>query len=175
MRYVVIGFCVFAAACAAASPTAPTSPATAPASSPIGAGIAATEAKSGSELPFKGNLQASEAVDGALHHLVGSGNGTQLGRFTYTAEITVDEETGNGAGTVTWTATNGDQIVASTTGRILVADFPNGQLTIGETQIITGGSGRFSGASGTISVERSLDLMTGVTGGPFTGTINLGH
>ena len=49
MRYVVIGFCVFAAACAGASPTAPTSSATTssattPSSSQIGSGIVATAA-----------------------------------------------------------------------------------------------------------------------------------
>jgi hypothetical protein len=106
---------------------------------------------------------------------VGTGNGTHLGRFTYTADITVDDETGDGAGTVTWTGANGDQIIASTTGRILVADFPNGRITIGETQIITGGTGRFSRASGTISVERSLDLLTGNTAGSYAGTISAGH
>ena len=47
MRYVVIGFCVFAAACTGAAPTAPTSSATTssattPSSSQIGSGIVAT-------------------------------------------------------------------------------------------------------------------------------------
>jgi hypothetical protein len=141
--------------------------------SQIGGGVAVTEAKGGSELPLKGTLQATEAVDGDLHHLVGTGNGTDLGRFTFTAYITVDEVTGEGVGTVVWTAANGDQIFASTTGEVVLEGFPN--IIITETQIITGGTGRFIAASGTIIVGRSLNLLTGVTIGSFTGTINLGH
>ena len=165
MRYVVIGFCVFAAACAGASPTAPTS-----SLSQSGGGIV-TEAKAGSDLPLKGNLQATEAVDGQMHHLTGAGNATQLGRFTYAADITVDPETGNGVGTVVWTAANGDQLFASTAGQLVSFDFPT--ISLEETQRITGGTGRFAAASGTIIVERSLDLQTGATTGSFNGAIAL--
>ena len=127
----------------------------------------------GSELPFKGNLHATEAVEGNLHSLSGTGNGTQVGQFGYAAAITVDEETGQGLGTVVWTAANGDQIFASTTGEVLGLEFPN--LVLAETQTITGGTGRFAGVTGTVVVNRSLDLLTGVTSGTFTGTIDLGH
>jgi hypothetical protein len=179
MRYVAVGLCVFAAACGSAAPTAPTSSLRSNGGTDLAAdvsgGTAAIQAEHGSELPFTGDVQATEGVNGSLHHLVGTGNATHLGRFTYTADITVDEETGDGAGTVTWTAANGDQIHSSTAGRILVADFPHGRIVIGETQIITGGTGRFSGASGTVSVERSLDLSTGKTAGSFTGTISAGQ
>jgi hypothetical protein len=48
-------------------------------------------------------------------------------------------------------------------------------ITITETQIITGGTGRFIDASGTIILDRSLNLLTGNTTGSYTGTINLGH
>jgi hypothetical protein len=168
MRYVVLGFCVFATAYSGAAPTAPTS-----SLSQIGRGVGVAQAKGGSELPFKGNLQATEAVDGAVHHLVGTGNGTHLGRFTFIADITVDDVTSTGVGTVVWTAANGDQIFTSLSGEVVLVDLPN--LTIMETQIITGGTGRFIDASGTIIVDRSLNVMTGITTGSFTGTINLGH
>ena len=126
-------------------------------------------------MPFEGDLEANEGVEANVHHLVGTGHGTHLGNFTYSADITVDDETGNGAGTVVWTAANGDRIFATTEGHILVADFPNGRITIGETQNITGGTGRFERASGSVSVERSLDLLTGMTSGTFTGALNTGH
>ena len=58
MRYVVIGFCVFAAACTGAAPTAPTSSPTTPSSSQIGSGIVAT-AIGGSALPFNGTYEGS--------------------------------------------------------------------------------------------------------------------
>jgi len=125
----------------------------------------------GSELPFKGNIESTEAVNGALHHLTGTGNGTHLGRFRYSADITVDDQTGDGVGTVIWTAANGDQIFADTHGEIVLLDFPN--LTLRETQVITGGTGRFSGASGTIIVDRWLDLVTGNTTGSYGGRIDL--
>lgn len=180
MRYVVAGFCVFAIACAGEGPTAPT-----PLSPQSGAPTASTSllrqngggvgltAASGLDLPFKGSLQATETIEGSLHQLVGTGNGTHLGQFKYAADITIDPATGEGLGTVTWTAANGDQIFASTTGEVLGLEFPT--LVLAETQIITGGTGRFAGVTGTVVVNRSLDLLTGVTSGTFTGTIDLGH
>jgi hypothetical protein len=111
-------------------------------------------------------------VDGALHHLVGAGDGTDLGRFTYAADITVDEQTGEGVGTAIWTAANGDQIFATTHGEIVLFDVPS--LTLKETQVITGGTGRFSGVSGSLIVDRSLDLLTGNTVGAYSGRISLG-
>ncbi len=187
MRYAILGFCVFATACAGA-PTSPSSVSSGIAtSSPssfsaqvvptftpsVGAGVALTKAKGVSGTPFKGRLQATETVDGNLHHLVGTGNGTHLGRFTYTAEITVDNSTGVGVGSVTWTAANGDQIFASTVGAIV--DISENGVTLRETQTITGGTGRFSEASGTVTVDRTLDFSTGTTTGSFGGTISLGH
>jgi hypothetical protein len=110
-------------------------------------------------------------VDGAVHHLLGAGEGTHLGQFKYSAEITVDEQTGDGVGTVTWTAANGDQIFATTHGAIVLLDFPT--LVLREIQVITGGTGRFSTASGTVIVDRSLDLESGHTTGSYSGTITL--
>jgi hypothetical protein len=56
---------------------------------------------------------------------------------------------------------------------VLGLEFPN--LVLAETQTITGGTGRFAGVTGTVVVHRSLNLLTGVTSGTFTGTIDLGH
>ena len=174
MRYVIVGFCVFAAACSGTTPTGPTSVSRNTEVSAFNREVVAPMAvRSISDLPFKGDLQATEAVEGNLHHLTGTGNGTHVGQFAYAADITIDETTGQGLGTVVWTAANGDRIFASTTGEVLGLEFPN--LALAETQIITGGTGRFAGATGTVVVNRSLDLLTGVTIGTFTGTVNLGH
>ena len=164
MRYVVLGFCVFAAACAEA-PSAPTSP-----SSPIG-GAAATEATGGSELPFRGKLEATETT-GAQRHLVGTGDATQLGRFTLTSDFTVDTTTGIGSGTSIWTAANGDKIFTTFAGQAVIT-FPIATIT--ETHTITGGTGRFAEASGSIVVARSLNIPTLISSGSITGTISLGH
>jgi hypothetical protein len=167
MRFVILGFCLLATACAGAAPTAPAS-----SLSQAGGGPAVTEAKGGSDLPFKGNLQVMETVDGASHTLVGSGNGTHLGHFIFSAHITVNDDTLQGTGTSTWTAANGDQIFSSTTGEAVV-NFPI--VTIEEKQIITGGTGRFIGATGTIILDRSLNLLTGLSTGSFVGTISPIH
>ncbi len=171
MRYVVLGFCVFAAACAGEGASAPTSP-----SSSIG-GAALTEAKNGSALPFKGTLEATETAQfqGAtvLVNLVGTGNATHLGRYTFTFQATVVLATETSSGTATFTAANGDQLFTTVTGHGVATA---GILDIVETHTITGGTGRFVGASGTIILHRSVDTATGITSTiSLTGTINLGH
>jgi hypothetical protein len=164
MRYVVISFCLFAAACAEA-PSAPTS-----LSSPIG-GAAITEAAGGSELPLGGTLEATETA-GAVRHLVGTGEATQLGRFTLTSDFTVDTTTGIGSGTAIWTAANGDKIFTTLAGQAVIT-FPIATVT--ETHTITGGTGRFADASGSIVLVRSLNIPTLTSSGSITGTISLGH
>ena len=106
MRYAVFGFLVFATACGGAAPTAPTS-----SLSQIGGGVATTEAKGGSDLPFKGTYEGLEKVDATMpshHSLVDvTGTATHLGRFTVTADWTLGPT--GGVGTSTWTAANGDR------------------------------------------------------------------
>ena len=46
-----------------------------------------------------------------------------------------------------------------------------GVFRIVEIQTVTGGTGRFSGAKGSFTVERLIDLTTGLTSGSFHGTI----
>jgi hypothetical protein len=58
-----------------------------------------------------------------------------------------------------------------------VADF-TGQAQVGpivsivEQATITGGTGRFAGASGTFTIERLFDPAAGTTSGSFGGTIS---
>ena len=111
MRYAVLGLCLFATACAGGDPSAPTAP-----SSPPG-GVGLTEARSGSELPFRGTLEASEVHTGAfpvLHSvLTGTGQATHLGRYTvgFVFDITIGGMAPSTTiGTFTLTAANGDSI-----------------------------------------------------------------
>ena len=46
-------------------------------------------------------------------------------------------------------------------------------LKIIETYTITGGTGRFAGANGTFTVERTANQATGETSGTMNGTIIL--
>jgi hypothetical protein len=167
MRYLVLGFCVLTAACADTRYSAPTAP-----SSNV-AGAASTEATGGSELPFSGTLQATETVAGAVHQLSGTGEATHLGRFTLLSEFTViPPPVSTASGTATWIAANGDEIFTTVAGQAVIT-FPMAALV--ETHTISGGTGRFVEASGTLVVERSLNIPTLASSGSITGTISLAH
>ena len=167
MRSVAISLCLFATACAGAAPTGPTS-----SLSQIGEGVATTEAKGGSELPFKGTYEGLETVvTPTHHHLDATGNATHLGRFTVTADWTL-APTG-GVGTSTWTAANGDEFFTSFR-RSGVPAPPT--ITFTEIHTITGGSGRFADASGTFTVVQIRGLaMPYNNSATIDGTISLGH
>jgi hypothetical protein len=132
------------------------------------------EAKGGTDLPFRGTLEATETIENPpIHVLSGSGTATHLGRFTIESVFTVTAPPlSTASGKATWTAANGDQIFTTTTGQAIIT-FP--VAAIAETHTITGGTGRFAQASGTIVVERSLNLQTLVSSASLTGTISLGH
>jgi hypothetical protein len=166
MRYALLGVCVFAAACAGEGSRAPTSP------SSSTAAAAGTDGKAASALPFKGTLEGTELVQGAQHHIDGTGNATHLGLVTLASDFTVNETTATGSGTSVWMAANGDQVFTSQTGTAIVT-FPI--VSVSETATITGGTGRFLGASGGFQVKRSVNLLTHVTSGSFNGTITLDH
>ena len=170
MRYVAIGFCVFAAACAGSSPTGPTS-----SLSQIGGGVATTEAKGGSDLPFKGTYEGLETVDATMpshHSLVDvTGNATHLGRFTVAADWMLGAA--GGSGQSKWTAANGDELYTSFTRSGKPAP-PT--ITFTEIHTITGGSGRFTDASGTFTVVQTRGLsMPYNNSATIDGTIDLGH
>jgi hypothetical protein len=166
MRYVVIGFCVFAAACSGAAPTAPTS-----SLSQIGGGVATTAATGGSELPFKGTYEGEETVSTppSHHHLEAAGNATHLGRFTVTADWTVTPAGGIET-SATWAAANGDEFHTSFTRSRVT-------LTFTEIHTILGGTGRFANASGTFTVVqiRALSTLPSDNSATIDGTIDLGH
>ena len=180
MRYVVIGFCVFAAACTGAAPTAPTSSATTFSSTTslpsqiARGGVTPEAARGGSELPFKGTYEGLETVDPLVpshHHLDATGNATHLGRFTVTAKWTL-APTGN-FGTSTWIAANGDELTTSFS-RSGVAAPPT--ITFTEHHAITGGTGRFANASGTFTVVQTRGLsMPYNNSAMIEGTIDLNH
>ena len=105
-----------------------------------------------------------------VRRLEGEGNASHLGRFTTVGIITLNLATATGAGTVTYTAANGDVLSGTATGQAVVG---GGFATVTETVTITGGTGRFAGATGTFTVVRRIVQATGVSTGTLDGTITL--
>ena len=107
-----------------------------------------------------------------------SGVATQLGQFDLVIGTSVDFRTRpvTGAGTSTFTAANGDTVVAHGTGSSAL--LPSGEVEITEHSIIDPdqSTGRFAGATGTYTHKRTVDPVAGVggiTAGSFEGTITL--
>lgn len=156
---------VFAAGCAN-SPTAPSV-------SPAASGLGATASQSPQSVPFKGSFEGSQTLTpgtppfGTVNGSA-TGTGTHLGEFTVTFPHTVNFATRTGVGTYTFTAANGDTLTASFTGAAQGAPL----VSIVEHATVTGGTGRFAGASGTFTVERQFNQLTGATEGSFAGEIS---
>jgi hypothetical protein len=124
-------------------------------------------------VPFKGNFegtQRSTPLQPPFAFVEGSatGNATHLGRFTVEFPHTVNFATRIGEGTFTFTAANGDTLTADFTGEAQ----PGPIVSIVEHGIVTGGTGRFAGATGSFTAQRQFDPATGTTKGSFEGTIS---
>jgi hypothetical protein len=135
--------------------------------------------------PFKGSWNSHEVdtfvpappPDATTMYvdLDGWGNATHLGKYTAHFEAIVDVA-GCGCSVddrTTLTAANGDKLYA--------VGHAQGELVPGQPtyryvthySTITGGTGRFAGATGSFVVKRLADLATGVSHGSFDGTIVL--
>ena len=138
--------------------------------------VLAAPARDGRELILKGSIEALEtnSVNFPILSVTASGLGhaTQLGQFTVSYQVQVNLMTLAGITSAQFVAANGDSIYASGTGQATPTGTP-GVVTIIGNFMITGGTGRFEGASGTFTVDRVLDQTTGVTSGTISGTIVL--
>lgn len=156
---------------------------------PVGSFTAEAQASVGTlgvanPLPFKGRMEGLHMSRTPLAPPIFfdvfelAGQATQLGQFELVIEAIVDFSgfPVTGTGTLTFTAADGDRVVADAAGssRLLAP----GLVLITERAIIDPdrSTGRFAGATGTFIVERQADAATGVTGvtsGSFEGTISL--
>jgi hypothetical protein len=130
----------------------------------------------GDQVPFKGTLAGTATITPLGGPIVAveidaTGTATYLGRFTLEAPHVVDQSTLTAVGTYTLTAANGDILTADLAGTARMVEPPN-VIAITETATVTGGTGRFEGATGSIQVERVFNRATGVTTGSFAGWIS---
>ena len=121
------------------------------------------------QVPFKGAFEGSDTVIPPTITSNLAGTATHLGKFSYRNLITFPAVTGSAE----WTAANGDKIYSTSVGSGI-----RGPLVVEITEIhtITGGTGRFSGAQGTVVLRRTHVRTpsadgTHVTFGSFEGTI----
>ena len=126
------------------------------------------------QLPFKGSWQAVETYDIAFPTIIvhgsGSGNATHLGRYTVRYEAEVNIPTGAGIESAQFVAANGDSFFAEGRAQPTPTEIPY-VITLVEMYTITGGTGRFAGATGSFTVERVLNQATGVSSGTINGDI----
>jgi hypothetical protein len=162
----VLGF--LAALCiGCGNPVSPASP------SPIRAGGPSQVSLAAESVPFKGNLEGTQTVtivQPGVAEVDGQATGTAtlLGRFAVKFPHTVTFATGSGNGTYTFTSANGDTLTADFTGTAQQGAI----VSIVEIAVITGGTGRFAGATGGFTVQRQFVQSSGITTGSFEGTIS---
>lgn len=129
----------------------------------------------GDPVPLRGTLEGIETVTQFVFplesvDLKATGNATQLGRFTLDGQAQVNLAEGTGSGSFVFTAANGDTLTAEFTGQATL--LASGVVALSETAVITGGTGRFAGASGRFTVERTLHAANGTTVGSFEGSVS---
>lgn len=171
-----IGTALICGACSkSVSPTAPSSVSAAlrePAAAD-GAQSAPAVSQAAVAVRLKGRFEGTQTVTPlqppfALVEGVATGQASHLGRFTVEFPHTVNFATASGAGTYTFVAANGDTLTATFTGQAQLGTV----TSILEQATITGGTGRFAGASGGFTARRLFDPATGTTTGSFDGTIS---
>jgi hypothetical protein len=135
----------------------------------------AQSSRAGTLVPFKGTLEGKygeESGDFPISHesIRGEGNATHLGRYTLAMEETVNFLNASAVGTLVLTAANGDTVSGTYTGHAQ----PGPPVSITEETTITGGTGRFAGATGSLVIDRVFDpanrTATRSFGGSFSST-----
>jgi hypothetical protein len=187
MRLMILGVCLFAAACggrqALNSPTSPTGTTTvAPVQAPAVRSAAPMQALRMPSLPFRGSFKGE--ITGTLNcpptcpptivtvTATLAGTATHLGQFTATRVDVADLGGTTATGTFNLTAANGDQLFSTTSGGL---EGPPHQIVM--TATIVGGTGRFVHAGGTFTARLTqiVDFAsgTGSETGTFEGEISL--
>jgi hypothetical protein len=144
-----------------------------------GTAFAANTAARDKHISIQGNIQELERDEVLFPtiylHGNGSGSATELGQFTMHFEgIVYNNSAGVGVGVegANFTAADGDKIFATNTG-LGVPTSTGGVNKIVEKYTVTGGTGRYTDASGSFTVERLVTLQTGVSSGTIEGSIKL--
>jgi hypothetical protein len=128
------------------------------------------------EIPFRGSLAGDESFEVQVPFLLingsGTGNATHLGHFTATWDREGFLPDGTLIASYHFIAANGDSLFIESIGQADDSLSPN--IHVVEIGSITGGTGRFAGATGSFTLERVVVLTgpdTDITSHSFDGTI----
>ena len=134
-------------------------------------------APAGEQVPFTGTMEGMRVSSVPLTPpfrlatLAFTGNATQLGEYELVITAIVDSQAMTAEGTYEFVAANGDTVTADFIGAGTPTDIPGVNLQL-ETATITGGTGRFAGATGQFQAVRLFDTATLLAVGEFEGTIS---
>jgi hypothetical protein len=143
--------------------------------------VLASPAAAKHPVPFKGTINSIETTAAVFPPDVpfptllvegsGSGNATHLGAYTVTFEFAVSLDDFSASGSYEFVAANGDRLFTDVVGLGTAPD-EDGVSTLTVTHTITGGTGRFAGASGSFTEESVLNTFTHVKSGSFKGSMS---
>ena len=135
------------------------------------------QALAGAQVPFKGSdtggftLEANGCGSGVFAVVIDdAGKASHVGRYAYHADECFNATTGAFSGTFTITAANGDTISGTYVGAVVAVV---GDLGFYEQEaVITGGTGRFAGASGAFHLSGIANLVTLESSQTISGTVS---
>ena len=194
MRPMIIAVCVCAVGCGgqgAISPTAPTNATAAPTvlgQGPESGAAAGAGAQSRGQQPLRGTFEGATVGVGNCPPTcpptslrvtgTAAGEATLLGRFTVAIGDVIDVAAKTGVGTRHFTAANGDRLSMTTVGAETEFVPPNVSHA-SVTATIVGGTGRFAGASGVLTIRetQTIDFANGhaTISGTFDGHLTVTH
>ena len=127
-------------------------------------------------IPFKGTLQSHESYSTIFPTMfvtaTGSGEATLLGQITVNYQTKVNLSDLSQSGSLSLAGIDGDSLLAKGVGQA-IEDRTPGRFSVVEIYTITGGTGRFARASGTLTLKRRVSVTGGITSGSFEGYIVL--
>ena len=136
----------------------------------------ASPVAAGEQVPFKGSLEGERVAFVPLEYaqINAAGKATQLGQYELVIRANLSPGAPAATGTFEFVAANGDTLTGEFIGERFPTEIPGVDAFV-ETAIITGGTGRFAGATGGFRTARTAwlsDTGTLVTVGAFEGTIS---
>jgi hypothetical protein len=130
------------------------------------------------QVPFKASetgtfqLLGPCGTGGIVVDVTGTGHPTQLGNYgAHYSECLLPATGTVRDGSFTLTAANGDMVFGTYGGQAFPTDDPN-VLAYEDPGVITGGTGRFAGASGIVTQSGLANLATGEYEGTLTGSVS---